>query len=91
MSAWLGTGAESDIAVFLITRHFGMPGYGSPIDAHLGLINTSAAARRPGSVGFLRMAGRCTAPLGYVVVGPLLSLGLGACPVFMAEEVALNA
>jgi MFS family permease len=80
----IGTGAEFDIASFLVARYFGMRDYGRLFGVHLG-ISTTGAALGPllfGSMfhstgSYLPMLIYCT--ICYVV-GPLLILTLGPYP-----------
>nr|WP_315184686.1 MFS transporter [uncultured Albidiferax sp.] len=82
----IGTGAEFDIAAYLISRYFGMRAYGRLFAVHASLI-TVASALSPWMFGQLYTAtGSYTAMLticGFIfLIAPLLLLPLGRYPQF---------
>ncbi|MDB5884304.1 MAG: major facilitator superfamily transporter [Polaromonas sp.] len=86
----IGTGAEFDIAAFLVSRYFGMRAYGRLFGVHVSLI-TVASALAPWLFGLLyNSTGSYTAMLticgAIFLVAPLLLLPLGRYPVFHAEN-----
>lgn len=85
----IGTGAEFDIAAFLVSRYFGMRAYGRLFGVHVSLITISSALA-PWLFGLLYTStGSYTAMLticgSIFLIGPLLLLPLGRYPVFSAE------
>jgi MFS family permease len=86
----IGTGAEFDIAAFLVSRYFGMRAYGRLFGVHVSLI-TIASALAPWLFGQLyNSTGSYTAMLticgAIFLIAPLLLLPLGRYPVFHAEN-----
>jgi MFS family permease len=84
----LGTGAEFDIAAFLVARYFGLREYGRLFGVHQGL-NTVASALAPLLFAvLLARTGTYSAMLTYCtlccLVGPALLLTLGRAPRFAA-------
>lgn len=82
----IGTGAEFDIAAFLVARYFGMRDYGRLFGMHASLI-TIASTVAPWLFSLLYTAtGTYTAMLtisgGIFLIGPLLLLPLGPYPHF---------
>ena len=80
----IGTGAEFDIASFLVARYFGMRDYGRLFGVHLGISTTGAALGPLLFASLLHSTGSYTAMLIYCtscfIVGPLLILTLGPYP-----------
>jgi MFS family permease len=84
----IGSGAEFDIAAFLMSRYFGLRDYGRLFGVHLGLI-TLASAIAPWLFGQLyRSSGNYDAMLAICgatfLVGGLVLLALGRYPRFVA-------
>lgn len=80
----VGSGAEFDVAAFLVARYFGMRDYGRLFGVHLGLV-TAGAATSPLLFGAMYKAtGSYTAMLIFCfaafAVGPLLLLTMGRYP-----------
>jgi MFS family permease len=80
----VGTGAEFDIASFLVARYFGMRDYGRLFGVHLGISTTGAALGPLLFASMLHNTGSYAAMLTYCtvcfIVGPLLILTLGPYP-----------
>jgi MFS family permease len=80
----IGTGAEFDIASFLVARYFGMRDYGRLFGVHLGISTTGAALGPLLFASLLHSTGSYSAMLVYCtscfIVGPLLILTLGPYP-----------
>ena len=86
----VGTGAEFDIAAFLVARYFGMRDYGRLFGVHASLI-TVASALAPWLFSLIYTAtGSYTAMLsisgGIFLIGPLLLLPLGPYPHFSPQD-----
>lgn len=86
----IGTGAEFDIAAYLVSRYFGMRAYGRLFGVHVSLITISSALA-PWLFGRLYTStGSYSAMLticGLIfLIGPLLLLPLGRYPQFSAEN-----
>jgi len=85
----IGSGAEFDVAAFLMSRYFGLRDYGRLFGVHLGLI-TAASTLAPWLFGQLyRSTGNYDAMLvvcGVVFLGGgLVLLALGRYPRFAAD------
>jgi MFS family permease len=86
----IGTGAEFDIAAFLVSRYFGMRDYGRLFGVHVSLITISSALA-PWLFGRLYTAtGSYAAMLticgAIFLIGPLLLLPLGRYPNFTPKN-----
>jgi MFS family permease len=85
----LGSGAEFDIAAFLIARYFGLKDYGRLFGMHQGLITVASAAAPLMFANMLSVTGSYATMLSYCVAstlaGSLLLLMLGRAPQFAAE------
>ncbi|CAN5339468.1 MFS transporter [soil metagenome] len=86
----IGTGAEFDIAAFLVSRYFGMRAYGRLFGVHVSLITISSALA-PWLFGQLyNSTGSYMAMLticgSVFLIAPLLLLPLGRYPVFRTEN-----
>lgn len=85
----VGSGAEFDIAAYIVARYFGMRDYGKTFGVHLGMA-TIGSALAPFLFAALLRGGNGYAPVLTVciaccVVGPLLLLTLGRYPHFEAR------
>ncbi len=81
-----GSGAEFDIAAYLVARYFGMRDYGKVFGVHLGVATVGSAAA-PFLFAALLRSGGGYGPLLLVCIacflfGPLLLLALGRYPRF---------
>jgi len=81
----VGSGAEFDIAAYLVSRYFGLRDYGRLFGLHLGVVTLGStvapfafAALLRGTGGYAAMLMVCAA---CCVIGPLLLLMLGRYPV----------
>lgn len=85
MMIGIGSGAEFDIAAFLVARYFGMREYGRLFGVHLGLVTAGAAASPLLFALLYRSSGSYSAMLACClacfVIGPALLLTLGRYPV----------
>jgi MFS family permease len=85
MMIGIGSGAEFDIAAFLMARYFGMREYGRLFGVHLGLVTAGAAASPLLFAALYSMTASYTAMLvccfSCFVIGPVLLLSLGRYPV----------
>lgn len=86
----IGTGAEFDIAAFLVSRYFGMRDYGRLFGVHVSLITISSALA-PWLFGLLytstgSYAAMLTICGAIFLIGPLLLLPLGRYPKFSPEN-----
>jgi MFS family permease len=86
----IGTGAEFDIAAYMVARYFGMRAYGRLFGVHVSLI-TMSSALAPWLFGRLYTStGSYSAMLticGLIfLIGPLLLLPLGRYPRFSPEN-----
>ncbi|MES2263884.1 MAG: MFS transporter [Pseudomonadota bacterium] len=81
----IGSGAEFDIAAFLVARYFGMRNYGRLFGVHLGLVTAGAAASPVLFAALYRNTGSYTAMLACCfacfAIGPLLLLTMGRYPI----------
>jgi MFS family permease len=80
----IGSGAEFDIAAYLVSRYFGLRDYGRLFGLHLGVVTLGStvapfafAALLRGTGGYSAMLMVCAA---CCVIGPLLLLTLGRYP-----------
>lgn len=86
----IGTGAEFDIAAYLVSRYFGMRAYGRLFGVHVSLITISSALA-PWLFGLLytstgSYAAMLTICGSIFLIGPLLLLPLGRYPNFSPEK-----
>lgn len=85
MMIGIGSGAEFDIAAFLVARYFGMREYGRLFGVHLGLVTAGAAASPLLFAALYSVTGSYNAMLiccfCCFVIGPALLLTLGRYPV----------
>jgi MFS family permease len=86
--AGIGSGAEFDIAAYIVARYFGMRDYGKTFGVHLGMASIGSAlapflfaALLRGGTGYAPVLMVCAA---CCVAGPLLLLTLGRYPHFEA-------
>jgi MFS family permease len=86
----IGSGAEFDIAAYLVSRYFGLRDYGRLFGVHLGLVTVGSALAPFGFAALLRRSGGYDAMLllcaAACVLGPVLLLALGAYPVRVAAS-----
>lgn len=88
--AGVGSGAEFDIAAYIVARYFGMRDYGKTFGVHLGMA-TIGSALAPFLFAALLRGGNGYSPVLTVciaccVAGPLLLLTLGRYPHFEAPQ-----
>jgi MFS family permease len=80
----VGSGAEFDIAAFLMARYFGLRDYGKLFGLHLGLVTAGSATAPFVFAALLRSSGSYHPMLSLCmaccVIGPLLLLALGPYP-----------
>ena len=80
----VGSGAEFDIAAYLVSRYFGLRDYGRLFGVHLGFVTIGSAVAPFGFAALMRSTGSNHAMLllcaSACVVGPLLLLTLGRYP-----------
>jgi predicted MFS family arabinose efflux permease len=86
----VGSGAEFDIAAYLVARYFGLCDYGKTFGVHLG-VATIGSAIAPFFFAALLRAGMGYGPLLQVcmacfLIGPALLLGMGRYPRFDDPE-----
>ncbi|MEY2875647.1 MAG: hypothetical protein RLZZ373_3018 [Pseudomonadota bacterium] len=86
----VGSGAEFDIAAYLVARYFGLRDYGKTFGVHLG-VATIGSAIAPFFFAALLRAGMGYGPLLQVcmacfLIGPVLLLGMGRYPRFDDPE-----
>lgn len=86
----VGTGAEFDIAAFLIARYFGMKDYGRLMGFHQGLITVASALAPLLFAVMYQRSGSYDTMLMFCVAGTLLGamllLTLGKPPVFRSSH-----
>lgn len=82
--AGVGSGAEFDIAAYLVSRYFGLRDYGRLFGLHLGIVTLGSTVAPFAFAALLRSTGGYSAMLmvcaACCVVGPLLLLALGRYP-----------
>ncbi len=88
----VGSGAEFDLAAYLVARYFGLRDYGKLFGIHLGLV-TVGSALAPFAFAALLRQGQGYSLLLMVcatcsLLGPLLLLGLGPYPDLDAADAA---
>ena len=81
----VGSGAEFDIAAYLVSRYFGLRDYGRLFGLHLGVVTLGSTVAPFAFAALLRSTGGYAAMLmvcaACCVIGPLLLLTLGRYPV----------
>lgn len=81
----VGSGAEFDIAAYLVSRYFGLRDYGRLFGLHLGVVTLGSTIAPFAFAALLRSTGGYAAMLmvcaACCVIGPLLLLTLGRYPV----------
>ena len=80
----VGSGAEFDIAAYLVSRYFGLRDYGRLFGLHLCVVTLGSTVAPFAFAALLRSTGGYAAMLmvcaGFCVIGPLLLLTLGRYP-----------
>lgn len=80
----IGSGAEFDIAAYLVSRYFGLRDYGRLFGLHLGVVTLGSTVAPFAFAALLRSTGGYAAMLmvcaACCVIGPLLLLTLGRYP-----------
>ena len=81
----VGSGAEFDIAAYLVSRYFGLRDYGRLFGLHLGVVTLGSTVAPFAFAALLRSTGGYAAMLivcaACCVIGPLLLLTLGRYPI----------
>lgn len=79
-----GSGAEFDIAAYLISRYFGLRDYGRLFGLHLSIVTLGSTVAPFGFAALLRSSGGYASMLmvcgAFCIAGPLLLLTLGRYP-----------
>jgi len=86
----VGSGAEFDIAAYLVSRYFGLRDYGRLFGLHLGVVTLGSTVAPFAFAALLRSTGGYSAMLmvcaTFCVLGPLLLLTLGRYPAAAAPH-----
>lgn len=90
----VGSGAEFDIAAYLVSRYFGLHDYGRLFGLHLCVVTLGSTVAPFAFAALLRATGGYAAMLmvcaTFCVVGPLLLLTLGRYTVFPAKASSVS-